>query len=190
MISADAKNWRLTTPCTNGTLTNCEHGVGGFAPFGIAGILRGAATCFYGFIGFDCVATAGEEAKNPKKSLPIAIVASLTVVFLAYFGVSAILTTVLPYWEQNPQAPFPHMFDVIGWSWAKWLVSIGAICGLCSSLLGAIFPLPRVIYAMANDGLIFKWLGTINSKFHTPLMGTLSVGLLTGDYLWIFKHYF
>jgi len=78
------------------------------------------------------VATTGEEAKNPQRSIPIAIVASLTIVFLAYFGVSAVLTTVLPYYEQNPDAPFPHMFETIGWNWAKWLVSIGAICGLCS----------------------------------------------------------
>ncbi|XP_015113313.1 high affinity cationic amino acid transporter 1 isoform X2 [Diachasma alloeum] len=186
-FNATAKNWKLETPCTNGPKDDCPNGRGGFAPFGISGILTGAATCFYGFIGFDCVATAGEEAKDPKKSIPIAIVASLTVVFLAYFGVSTVLTTVLPYYEQNRDAPFPHMFDNIGWSWAKWIVSVGAISGLCSSLLGAIFPLPRVIYAMANDGLIFKWMGSVNSRFHTPMMGTLSAGLLTGVLAAIFE---
>ncbi|XP_063990139.1 high affinity cationic amino acid transporter 1-like isoform X1 [Diachasmimorpha longicaudata] len=186
-FKANVKNWKLETPCTKGPKDDCTNGIGGFAPFGISGILTGAATCFYGFIGFDCVATAGEEAKDPKKSIPIAIVASLTVVFLAYFGVSAVLTTVLPYYEQNPDAPFPHVFDSIGWSWAKWIVSVGAISGLCSSLLGAMFPLPRVIYAMANDGLIFKWMGTVNSRFHTPLMGTLSAGLLTGVLAAIFE---
>lgn len=114
------------------TKTDCPHGTGGFFPYGISGVITGAATCFYGFIGFDCVATTGEEAKNPKRSIPIAIIASLMVVFLAYFGVSAVLTTVLPYYAQNSDAPFPHMFDMIGWNWAKWLVSVGAICGLCS----------------------------------------------------------
>lgn len=101
-------------------------------PFGISGVITGAATCFYGFIGFDCVATTGEEAKNPQRSIPIAIIASLTVVFLAYFGVSTILTTVLPYYEQNADAPFPHMFDHIGWKWARYVVTAGAICGLCA----------------------------------------------------------
>jgi len=101
-------------------------------PYGMTGIITGAATCFYGFIGFDCVATTGEEAKNPQRSIPIAIIASLTIVFLAYFGVSTVLTTVLPYYEQNPLAPFPHMFNIIGWKWAKWFVTIGAISGLCA----------------------------------------------------------
>ncbi|KAI4472501.1 hypothetical protein M0802_016761 [Mischocyttarus mexicanus] len=128
-LKADVNNWKTRPPCTE---SSCKYGTGGFAPYGISGIITGAATCFYGFIGFDCVATTGEEAKDPQRSIPIAIVASLTVVFLAYFGVSAVLTMVLPYYEQNPDAPFPHIFEVIGWDWAKWIVSIGAICGLCA----------------------------------------------------------
>ncbi|XP_033342702.1 cationic amino acid transporter 2 isoform X1 [Megalopta genalis] len=183
-FKADVTNWKTKPPCTE---DSCDYGTGGFAPYGIAGIITGAATCFYGFIGFDCVATTGEEAKEPQKSIPIAIVVSLTVVFLAYFGVSTVLTTVLPYYEQNPDAPFPHLFDKIGWSWAKWIVTIGAICGLCASLLGAMFPLPRVIYAMASDGLIFGWMGKVSSRFQTPLMGTFSAGLLTGVLAAIFE---
>ncbi|XP_012168631.1 cationic amino acid transporter 2 [Bombus affinis] len=176
-LKADITNWKTKPTCTE---QKCDYGSGGFAPYGIAGVITGAATCFYGFIGFDCVATTGEEAKDPQRSIPIAIVASLTVVFLAYFGVSMVLTTVLPYYEQDAETPFPHLFESIGWNWAKWLVTIGAICGLCSSLLGAMFPLPRIIYAMASDGLIFEWMGKVNSRFHTPLMGTFSAGILTG----------
>ncbi|XP_034176221.2 cationic amino acid transporter 2 isoform X2 [Osmia lignaria lignaria] len=183
-FQADVTNWKTKPTCTE---EKCDYGSGGFAPYGIAGIITGAATCFYGFIGFDCVATTGEEAKDPQRSIPIAIVASLTVVFLAYFGVSTILTTVLPYYEQNPDAPFPYLFDRIGWSWAKWVVTIGAICGLCASLLGAMFPLPRVIYAMASDGLIFGWMGKVSSRFHTPIMGTFSAGILTGVLAAIFE---
>lgn len=125
-------NWKLKPSCTK---TKCPNGSGGFMPFGLPGVITGAATCFYGFIGFDCVATTGEEAKNPQRSIPIAIIVSLTVVFLAYFGVSTILTTVLPYYEQNADAPFPYMFDYIGWKWARYLVSAGAICGLCARLV-------------------------------------------------------
>ncbi|XP_076670973.1 cationic amino acid transporter 2 isoform X2 [Andrena cerasifolii] len=183
-FKADVTNWKTKPPCTE---ESCDYGTGGFAPYGIVGIITGAATCFYGFIGFDCVATTGEEAKDPQRSIPIAIVASLTVVFLAYFGVSTVLTTGLPYYEQNPDAPFPYFFERIGWDWAKWVVSIGAICGLCASLLGAMFPLPRVIYAMASDGLIFQWMGKISSRFHTPLMGTFSAGILTGVLAAIFE---
>ncbi|XP_076167218.1 high affinity cationic amino acid transporter 1 isoform X2 [Ptiloglossa arizonensis] len=176
-LKADIRNWKTTPTCTD---KDCKHGTGGFVPYGIAGIITGAATCFYGFIGFDCVATTGEEAKNPQRSIPIAIVASLTIVFLAYFGVSTVLTIALPYYEQDTNAPFPYLFETFGWNWAKWVVTIGAICGLCASLLGAMFPLPRILYAMASDGLIFEWMGKINSRFHTPMMGTFSAGILTG----------
>lgn len=155
-------------------------GTGGFAPYGIGGILRGAATCFYGFIGFDCIATAGEEAKNPKRSMPIAIIVSLFVIFMAYFGISVVLTMMLPYYDQDPEAPLIYVFKFYGWDWAVYIVSIGAIFGLCASLMGSMFPLPRIIYAMSNDGLIFEWLGRINERFHTPMYGTLFVGALTG----------
>ncbi|XP_046468574.1 cationic amino acid transporter 2 isoform X1 [Neodiprion pinetum] len=183
-FKADAANWRTEVECTE---SSCPWGTGGFAPYGISGIITGAATCFYGFIGFDCVATTGEEAKSPQKSIPIAIVASLTIVFLSYFGISVVLTMTLPYYDQNADAPLPHLFETIGWNWAKWAVSVGAICGLCASLLGAMFPLPRVIYAMASDGLIFKWMGKIDSRFQTPLAGTLCTGLLTGILAAIFE---
>ncbi|XP_011633303.1 high affinity cationic amino acid transporter 1-like [Pogonomyrmex barbatus] len=128
-LKSDINNWKTKPGCT---ADSCENGDGGFVPYGVQGIISGAAMCFYGFIGFDCVATTGEEAKNPQRSIPIAIVASLTIVFLAYFGVSVVLTTVLPYYEQNPNSPFPHMFNVIGWDWAKYFVTAGAISGLCA----------------------------------------------------------
>lgn len=152
----------------------------GFAPYGLSGILKGAAICFYGFIGFDCVATAGEEALNPRKSMPIAIVGSLSVIFITYFGISTVLTMMLPYFEQDPEAPLPYVFKYYDWPWAQVTVSIGAIFGLCASLMGSMFPLPRIVYAMANDGLIFEWMGRINPRFHTPIFGTMFVGILTG----------
>ncbi|KAF7987135.1 hypothetical protein HCN44_001790 [Aphidius gifuensis] len=189
-IHANFKNWQLPSSCygTNDNSDDCKNRVkGGFARFGIAGIICGAARCFYGYIGFDVVATAGEEARNPKKSIPIAIVTSLTIVFLAYFGVSSVLTLTIPYYQQNDKAPLPFMFDSIGWGWAKMLVSLGAICALCASLLGALFPLPRVIHAMASDGLIFKFMGKLHPRFQTPLIGTLTAGFLTGILSAIFE---
>jgi solute carrier family 7 (cationic amino acid transporter), member 2 len=116
-----------------------QLGEGGFFPYGITGIIKGAAICFYAFIGFDVIATAGEEAKNPKKSIPFSICLSLLIIFLAYFLSSSVLTLMLPYYEQDPESPLPHVFKEIGWTWAQYLVSFGAICGMLPSLYGAIY---------------------------------------------------
>ncbi|XP_041979235.1 cationic amino acid transporter 2-like isoform X2 [Aricia agestis] len=185
-FKADTANWRIPAsevPKTEGR----DFGSGGFAPYGIAGIIKGAAVCFYGFIGFDCVATAGEEARRPQKSIPFAVVASLLVVFLAYCGVSSVLTLMLPYYMQDEKAPFPFVYDQLGWDWAKYAVSVGAVCALCSSLLGAVFPLPRIIYAMSADGLLFGWLGRVDERTQTPLVGTVVAGLFTGTLAMIFE---
>jgi len=174
-FQANGDNWNISKE----ELPSGEWGEGGFFPYGVTGMISGAATCFYGFVGFDCVATTGEEAKNPKKAIPIAIVASLTIIFLAYFGVSTVLTLMVPYYLQDEGAPLPQAFDRVGWSVARWIVSIGAIFGLLTSLFGALFPLPRIIYAMSSDGLIFRFLGKVNERFQTPVVGTIIAGILT-----------
>lgn len=184
-FKADSKNWRI--PESEVPKGGKDFGAGGFAPYGVAGIIKGAAVCFYGFIGFDCVATAGEEARRPQKTIPFAVVASLLVVFLAYCGVSSVLTLMMPYYMQDEKAPFPFVYDQLGWPWAKYAVSVGAICALCSSLLGAVFPLPRIIYAMSSDGLLYRFMGRVSERFQTPLVGTMVAGLFTGTLAMIFE---
>lgn len=94
---ADMNNWKIAK---EDIPQGIRGGEGGFMPYGVAGIMAGAAKCFYGFVGFDCVATTGEEAKNPQKNIPLAIVISLIIIFLAYFGISAVLTLMWPYYLQ------------------------------------------------------------------------------------------
>lgn len=171
----DFNNWRLSE---NSVKSHPNSGVGGFFPFGIKGMMSGAATCFYGFVGFDAIATTGEEVINPQKSIPISIILSLIVTSFAYSGISAMQTLMWPYYDQNNGAPLPYVFQMVGYPVAKWIISIGALAGLSTSLFGSMFPLPRILYAMASDRLIFKFLANINHKYKTPVIATLLSGIL------------
>lgn len=144
-------------------ITNWTAG-DGFLPYGMSGVVAGAATCFYAFVGFDSIATAGEEARDPAKSIPRATLVSMSVVTVGYIMVGATLTLMVPYDTLNPAAAIPDAFEAHGASWAKYVVSVGALCGMTTTLFGSLFSLPRCVYAMAVDGLVFSWLARVSDK--------------------------
>ncbi|XP_038076705.1 probable cationic amino acid transporter [Patiria miniata] len=150
----------------------------GFLPFGFSGVMTGAATCFYAFIGFDIIATTGEEAKNPSKAIPTAILLSLVICLVGYVSVSFVLTLAVPYYDIGREAPLMDMFVQNHAEPGKYFVAIGSIAGLTVSLLGSLFPMPRVIYAMSTDGLLFRFLARVNKITQTPAVATVIGGFL------------
>ncbi|XP_072035577.1 cationic amino acid transporter 2-like [Amphiura filiformis] len=192
LFKIDGSNWSIpasdipTEPCEriigNETIdADCPiYGTGGFFPYGFNGVVAGAAMCFYAFIGFDVISQTGEEAQKPQRNIPLGTMLSLLIVFLAYFGVSAVLTLMLPYYSLDEAAPLPVAFDSVGWWFATYIVTLGGICGLITSLFGCIFAMPRYIYSMASDGLLYGCLGWVSERSKTPIIACLVCGTLSG----------
>jgi len=150
-----------------------------FAPFGFPGIGAGAAYIFFAYIGFDAVSTTAQEAKNPQRDLPIGIIASLLICTTLYIAVAAVLTGMVPWQEINIEAPIARAFMDRGLSTASHIITLGALAGLTSVMLVMLLGQTRVLYSMANDGLLpKKFFADIHPKFRTPWKNTILVGFL------------
>jgi APA family basic amino acid/polyamine antiporter len=150
-----------------------------FAPYGFSGIGAGAAYIFFAYIGFDAVSTTAQEAKNPQRDLPIAIITSLVVCTLLYILVAAVLTGMVPWREVNIEAPIARAFFDRDLGWASHIITAGALAGLTSVMLVMLLGQTRVLYAMANDGLLpKKFFSAVHPKYRTPYKNTILVGLL------------
>ncbi|XP_038668857.1 cationic amino acid transporter 4 isoform X2 [Scyliorhinus canicula] len=151
---------------------------GGFAPFGFSGIMAGAATCFYAFVGFDVIATSCEEARNPQKAIPIAMAISLSLATLAYTLVSAALTLMVPWHSLDPDSALADAFYKKGYAWAGFIVATGSICAMNTVILCSLFSVPRIAYAMSEDGLLFKIFSRLNPVTKVPIFGIIVFGIL------------
>ncbi len=150
-----------------------------FAPMGFSGIGAGAAYIFFAYIGFDAVSTTAQEAKNPQRDLPLGIIASLLICTALYIAVAAVLTGMVPWREVNIEAPIARAFLDRGLTGASHIITLGALAGLTSVMLVMLLGQTRVLYSMANDGLLpKKFFADIHPKWRTPWKNTILVGLL------------
>jgi len=144
--------------------------------FGWGGIPVAAASIFFAYIGFDAVSTAAQEAKNPKRDMPIGILGSLVVCTILYIAVSLVLTGLVSYKTLNVSAPVAVAIDATGVSWGSLLVKIGAVFGLATVMLVMLLGQTRVFYSMSKDGLLPRAFSNIHPKFRTPWITTIVFG--------------
>jgi APA family basic amino acid/polyamine antiporter len=147
-----------------------------FAPNGTAGIFSAAAIIFFAYIGFDAVSTAAEETKNPKRDLPIAIIASLVVCTVIYIAVAAVLTGMLPWTELGTAEPLATAFAGRGMVWPTIIVALGAVFATTSVLIVFQLGQPRIFFSMARDGLLPGFAARVHPKYRTPHITTMISG--------------
>ncbi|MBP6627732.1 MAG: amino acid permease, partial [Arenimonas sp.] len=151
--------------------------------FGWGGVFRAASIVFFAYIGFEAVSTAGQEAKNPKKDMPIGIIGSLVVCTILYILVSIVMTLVVNYSVLNVPDPVAVAVDALGkdWAWFAKIIKAGAIIGLTSVVLVLMYGQTRIFYTMARDGLLPSVFAKVHPRFRTPWVNTILVGILTAS---------
>lgn len=149
----------------------------GYLPFGVNGLLAGSGTLFFSYVGFDCLTSTAEEAKNPQRDLPLGIAISLIMCGSLYMLVSMVIVGLIPYYALDPDTPISSAFASYGWDWAVYIVTTGAITALCASLIGSILPQPRILMSMARDGLLPSFFSEINKQTRVPVNSTIVTGV-------------
>jgi len=144
------------------------------------GMLAGASVIFFAYIGFDALSTQAEEARNPRRDVPIAIIVSLLICTILYIAVAAVLTGMVKYDQIDINAPVSKAFSQVA-GWAQLLIAVGALTGMTSVLLVMMLSQPRVLLAMARDGLLpSKFFAAVHSRFQTPWKSTIVTGIVVG----------
>lgn len=167
----DTANWTPYIPENTG-----EYGI-----FGWSGILRGASVVFYAYLGFDALATAAQEAKNPQKDMPKGILISLLICAILYIAVTAVLTGIVNYTELNVGAPIALAIDRAGsgLAWLSPFIKLGAIAGLSSVILVMMLGQSRIYYSISKDGLLPKFFSKVNDKKGIPMNATIFSCIIT-----------
>jgi APA family basic amino acid/polyamine antiporter len=146
--------------------------------FGWLGVFAAAAIVFFAFIGFDIVATAAEETRNPQRDMPIGIIGSLSICTMLYVAVSLVVVGMQNYRSLSAEAPLADAFKAVGHPAFATIISVGAIAGLTTVVLILLLGQTRVFFAMGRDGLMPPWLAAVHPRFGTPYRVTIIVGVI------------
>jgi basic amino acid/polyamine antiporter, APA family len=165
----DAANWSPYVP------PNTDQ----FGHFGWSGVLRGAAIIFFSYVGFDTASTAALEARNPQRDLPLGILSALVISAVLYVAMSSVMTGMVPYTHLNVDAPVAVALDAHPQlAWLSWLVKLGAVAGMTSVILTSLLGQPRILLAMADDGLLPPLMSRCHPRFKTPHVATAITGIV------------
>lgn len=149
----------------------------GKSRYGVGGVIHAAAVIFFAYLGFEAVSTAGAEARNPARDMPIGILGALVICTILYILTSAVLVGIVPYASLDNPAPIATAVNQIGLPWFAILVKIGAIAGLSSVMLVLLYGQTRIFYTMSRDGLLPASLALVHKTFKTPWVNTIIVGI-------------
>ncbi|XP_009797086.1 cationic amino acid transporter 6, chloroplastic-like [Nicotiana sylvestris] len=150
---------------------------GGIAPYGVRGILDGAAIVYFSYIGYDTVSTMAEEIRNPSKTLPVGIVGSVLIVSALYCLMALSLCLLVPYNMIPEGASFSAVFQQMGWKWASNVVGVGACLGIVASLLVAMLGQARYLCVIGRARLVPSWFAQVHPTTGTPLNATIVLGI-------------
>ncbi|XP_064610681.1 high affinity cationic amino acid transporter 1-like [Liolophura sinensis] len=163
-VFGDVQNWHSQ-----------EHG--GFFPFGIKGVMQGTSACFYAFFGFQTVCIAAEEAKDPSKSVPRALLSSIVITALLYVGTAIAFTLLVPFWMVNERAPLSAAFDHAGPAWMKYIVSLGPLFGFSNILILNSYGFSRLCFSLSEEGLLWKACSKVHKRTKVPMLPLIAGGL-------------
>ena len=164
MSYVDTANWHPYLPVNTGK----------FGEFGWSGVLQGAGIIFFSYIGFDAASTTAREARNPQRDLPLGILATLIISSVLYMGMAMVMTGMVPFAKLGAAAPVAVALDAHPQlAWLGDLVKIGAIAGMTSVILMSLLGQPRILLAMADDGLVPPGMRKVHPKYRTPHVATV-----------------
>ncbi len=151
----------------------------GVAHFGWHGVLAAASVVFFAVFGYDTLTTAAEEAKNPQRDLPRAVLLSLAIAMALYLAVSLVLTGMVPYASLDNAAPVAGAFQALGLHWVMIAISVAAVAGITSVMFAFMLAAARIAFALARDGLLPGWFARVHPRYGTPYRPTVILGVFT-----------